>query len=246
MSVDDLVLVTGAGGGLGNGLVKDLVSHGFKNVMCVCRSRTGDLQQTLADTDRAAWRVWKHTDLSRYDEVEAMRDAVKTLFGVPRAIINLAGSSSNGMAWKLEPDAFAKVMHDNVMSTFNVCHAFLPDMRRAGNGRIINTTSIVGFTGVAGASAYCASKAAVVGFTKSLSLEVANRGITVNALGLGYFDSGLIEQLTPEMKQDVVKRTPLNRLGKASDVGAAVRYLLSDDASFVTGQVLHVNGGLYL
>ncbi len=235
---DKLILVTGAGGGLGNGVVKNLIENGHTNIVCQYRTRLGNL--TLP-----AERLFR-CELGSAEQVAAMHRDIKERFGPVHAVINLAGSSINGVTWKMTATDFSQVITDNLLSYFNVCHEFVQDMREQEAGRIINATSIIGFTGCAGAAAYCAAKAGVVGFTKSLALEVASKGITVNALGLGYFDAGLIDQLTPEQQSDVKKRTPAKRLGTADDIGGIIRYLISDASSFVTGQVLHVNGGLYL
>lgn len=243
---DKLILVTGAGGGLGNCVVEQLIASGYTNVVCQYRNRLGVLCSTLDGLSGGSEARLFKCELSAGDAVEVMHGRIKERFGNVHGVVNLAGASVNGMTWKMSSTDFSRVLNDNLLSCFNVCHEFVQDMREQEEGRIINATSIIGFTGCAGAAAYCAAKAGVVAFTKSLALEVASKGVTANAMGLGYFDSGLIEQLTPEMQADVVKRTPLKRLGSADDVGGLVKYLLSDEASFITGQVLHVNGGLYL
>ncbi len=238
MSNDKLILVIGGGGGLGNGVVKNLIDNGYTNIVCQYRTKLGSLSLS-------ADRLFR-CELGSAEQVATMHHAIKERFGSVHVVINLAGSSINGVTWKMTATDFNQVITDNLLSYFNVCHEFVQDMRENNGGRIINATSIIGFTGCAGAAAYCAAKAGVVGLTKSLALEVANKGITVNALGLGYFDSGLIDQLTPEQRSDVIKRTPAKRLGTSEEVGGIIRYLISDEASFITGQVLHVNGGLYL
>lgn len=243
---DRLILVTGAGGGLGNCVVKELVCNGFTNIVAQYRNRMGNVCDHLDNLSGGSEARLFNCELSASDSVERMHSDIKKRFGNVYGVVNLAGSSVNGVTWKMSSTDFSRVLSDNLLSCFNVCHEFVQDMREQEEGRIINATSIIGFTGCAGAAAYCAAKAGVVAFTKSLALEVASKSVTANALGLGYFDSGLIEQLTPEMQADVIKRTPLKRLGSAEDVGGLVKYLLSDEASFVTGQVLHVNGGLYL
>lgn len=242
---DKLILVTGAGGGLGTAVVKNLIDGGYTNIVCQYRNRLGNLQSTVEGLSNSKDRLFK-CELGSADEVAALHASINEKHGHVYAVINLVGSSINGVTWKMSASDFNRVLTDNLVSYFNVCHEFVQDMREKQEGRIINATSIIGFTGCAGAAAYCAAKAGVVGFTKSLALEVANKNITVNALGLGYFDSGLIEQLSKDQQEDVKKRTPMKRLGSADDIGGIVKYLIGPDASFITGQVLHVNGGLYL
>ncbi len=241
-----LILVTGAGGGLGNGLVKELVEYGFTNIVAQYRNRVGNVCSTLDKLSGGSEARLFKCELGASDAVAEMHRSIKERFGPVYGVVNLAGSSINGVTWKMSATDFSRVLNDNLISYFNVCHEFVQDMREEEEGRVINASSVIGSTGCAGAAAYCAAKAGVVGFTKSLALEVASKGITANVLGLGYYDSGLIEQLSPEMQADVIKRTPLKRLGTAEDIGGIVRYLLSPEASFITGQVMHVNGGLYL
>ncbi len=122
---------------------------------------------------------------------------------------------------------------------------FIPKMRECGEGRIINFSSVTAFTGIPGASHYAAAKAGLVGFTKSLALELANKKITANAIALGYFGTGLIDSVPEHLQAEIKTKIPLNRFGDASDVGSTVEFLLSDSAAFMTGQVLHLNGGQY-
>lgn len=237
---DHLILVTGASGGIGKGIVQDLLQHGHANVVCQYRMRPGTLFDMFPQD-----RLFQ-ANLTSEDQVYDMQSEIKARFGDVTHLINVVGSSTNSMSWKTSIADFKRVMDDNLMTTFLTCRQFIPGMRAQQTGRIINTSSIVAETGVAGAAHYCAAKAAIVGYTKSIALELAPKGITANVLGLGYFDSGIISQLTQEQQDAVVARTPAKRLGTAADVGGVVRYLLSDEASFVTGQVMHVNGGLYL
>jgi NAD(P)-dependent dehydrogenase (short-subunit alcohol dehydrogenase family) len=149
------------------------------------------------------------------------------------------------MSWKLSLADFNAVLQANLVSTFLATRAFLPGMREQGGGRIINVSSIVGHTGVAGASHYCAAKAGIDGFTRAVALECASRKVTVNALALGYFDKGIITEVPAEILEVIKGQIPFKRLGSASELQPLVAYLLSPAAEFMTGQVLHLNGGQY-
>ena len=240
--MNKLIIVTGASGGIGSGLVRRLLNDGYTNIICTYNKHPGKLLSLFDDEtfDKRCYCV----DLTEHESVARFRDKALSDHGTPWALINLAGKSTNDLSWKLSLCDFTDIMNVNVTSLFLVCSAFIPSMRAASNGRIINVSSVVAALGAPGASHYATSKAAVEGFTRSLALELAPKNVTANVLGLGYFDSGLIEHLSPEMKQAVIEKTPLKRLGTADDVAGLVEYLLSDESSFMTGQVLHLNGGL--
>ncbi len=172
-----------------------------------------------------------------------MKTDIFSQWGGLWGLVNLAGASTNGMSWKLAAEDFRRVTEDNLVSTFLTTKAFLPEMRNAGRGRIVNISSIVGHTGVPGAAHYCAAKAGIDGFTRATALEVANKNITVNSISLGYFEYGLIEQVPKEQVDAIRAAIPLKRLGKAEDIGALLAYLLSADSGFMTGQTIHLNGG---
>jgi NAD(P)-dependent dehydrogenase (short-subunit alcohol dehydrogenase family) len=160
-------------------------------------------------------------------------------------VVNIAGGSSNGMSWKMPSAEFVRILHANLLSTFLVSREFIPGMREQGGGRIINVSSVIAHTGVAGASHYCAAKAGIEGFTKAVAQEIASKGVTINALALGYFDQGIIADVPEELLQTIKARVPLRRLGRSEELAPLVSYLLSEAAAFMTGQVLHLNGGLY-
>jgi NAD(P)-dependent dehydrogenase (short-subunit alcohol dehydrogenase family) len=174
-----------------------------------------------------------------------MRQDIEKKLGPVLGLVNVAGSSSNSMSWKTSLSDFKKAIDDNLTSTFLSCREFIPGMRERGAGRIINIASIVACTGAAGAAHYAAAKGGVISFTKSISLELAPKNITANAIALGFFEYGIISHLTPEMQTDVKSRIPLKRFGNAQDIGSYIHFLLSEGAAFTTGQTIHINGGLY-
>ena len=140
---------------------------------------------------------------------------------------------------------FREVIDDNLTSTFLCCREFTPGMRKLEAGRIINFSSIVASTGTVGAAHYCAAKAGIIGWTKAMALELAPKRITVNALALGYFNYGLIHQLTPELQNEIKGKIPLGRFGDAKEIGGYVRFLLGEEGQYTTGQTLHINGGQF-
>ena len=160
-------------------------------------------------------------------------------------LINVAGASTNSMSWKMSKKDFMDIFEANVLSAFLCSKAVVPQMREMQFGRIINFSSIVGSTGVVGAAHYSAAKAALIGLTKSMALELASKKITVNAVALGYFNAGLIESVPENIRTQIRGNIPMNRFGEEDDIGSAIQYLISNEASFLTGQTLHLNGGQY-
>lgn len=243
---DRVILVTGAGGGLGRGLVEGLASLGYKNIACQVRTKVSDLIHVLAQHEFPLEKHVFFADLTNEEDVRRMGEQITAKFGNPWAVINVAGSSSNSMSWKLSLEDYKKVIDNNLTSTFLTCRQFIPAMREQGTGRIINISSVVAHSGVPGASHYCAAKAGIEGFTRAIALELAPKNVTANALALGYFDTGIIDQV-PQNMQDVIKNmTPAKRFGKPDEFVGIVRYLLSDASAFMTGEVLNINGGYHL
>lgn len=239
------VLVTGANGGVGQHIARYLLESGERELVCHYRGDRTHVDALLREFDLDPETQAVQADLSDEESVVAMFDTVRGSVGAVSRLVNVAGSSTNAMSWKITRSEFSKVIDDSLLTTFLCCKHAIPAMRESHYGRIVNISSIVGFTGVVGAAHYAAAKAGLVGFTKSVALEVASRGITANAIALGYIDAGLINAVPEQMQVDIRGRIPAGRFGSKADVGGAVRYLLADDASFLTGQVLHLNGGQY-
>lgn len=237
------ILITGANGGIGRELVMYLHDQGYERVACQYHNDSSHLKQIFgSDFDRYCFQA----DLTNEEHVAILRQRVNAEFGSIYGLVNLVGASTSAMSWKMSVDEFTKIINANLLTTFLTCREFIPELRNQNEGRIINTSSVVAYTGTVGASHYCAVKAGIVGFSKALALELSNKNITVNVMALGYFDVGLIDQLTPQMQDDVKMRTPIKRFGRVDEIGGLVRYLLSNEGGFTTGQVHHINGGLYL
>jgi 3-oxoacyl-[acyl-carrier protein] reductase len=239
------ILVTGANGGVGQHVARYLLENGERELVCQYRGDRQRVDALLQEFDLDPGTHAVQADLTDEELVAAMFDSVRVSVAPVGRLVNVAGSSTNAMSWKMSRSDFSRVIDDSLLTTFLCCKHAIPWMREARYGRIVNISSIVGFTGVAGAAHYAAAKAGLIGFTKSVALEVASRGITANAIALGYFDTGLINSVPEEMQVEIRGRIPAARFGGKADVGGAVRYLLGDDSNFYTGQVLHLNGGQY-
>ncbi len=241
----DCILVTGSNGGIGQYVVESLLKREKRNIICHFRSSSSKIEAVLKKFDLPLSEHLVQADLCDEKSVQNMKQQIEKNGSNINSLVNVAGASSNGMSWKLEVDDFKKILDDNLLSTFITCKTFIPKMREQGFGRIINFSSIVAFTGVAGASHYCAAKAGINGFTKAIALELANKSITCNTIALGYFDAGLIHDVPAQIQEDLKKKIPLARFGSSNDVGSMTNFLLSRDADFMTGQVFHINGGQY-
>lgn len=240
-----MILVTGANGGIGQYVSRFLLSRGERNIVLHYRSANENVERLLREFDLDPKIHSVQADLLDEAAVTHIANSLNERFGGVDRLVNVAGSSSNAMSWKLPTAEFVRILNDNLVTSFICCKAFIPGMRENNFGRIINFSSIVGSTGMPGASHYAAAKAGLGGLTKSLALELASKGITVNAVALGYFNAGLIETVPPDLREDIKSRIPMRRFGNEQDVGALVTYLLSRDAGFLTGQVMHVNGGQF-
>jgi 3-oxoacyl-[acyl-carrier protein] reductase len=240
------LVITGAGGGIGHTLVDDLLTRGYTNIACQYRSDSPGLRQVMAKHNKDFDAYCFQADLTDEVQVAELRHRAISTLGSVWGLINLAGASTNAMSWKMTLADFKKIIDANLTTTFLTCREFTPDMRAAGGGRIINTSSVVAATGTAGAAHYCAAKAGIIGFTRALAVELANKNVTANALALGYFETGLITHLSPALQQDIKDKTPLKRFGHVSEIAGLVDFLLGDAGAFTTGQVIHMNGGIHL
>jgi 3-oxoacyl-[acyl-carrier protein] reductase len=242
---DKTIVLTGASGGIGVALTDYLIEQGTRNLALQYRSSPESLFELLERHGMDPQEHCFQADLSKEQDARAFGEAVRAHLGTPWGVINLAGATSNGLSWKLSLDDFQQVLASSLVSTFLVCREFIPAMREAQGGRIVNISSVVAFSGVAGASHYAAAKAGVVGFTKAIARELSSRGITANALALGYFDYGMLYTVPEDLREGIREQIPAGRFGTAAEIGGTILHLLSDQGGFTTGQVLHVNGGMY-
>lgn len=239
-----VIVLTGANGGVGVELARYLLRARVGTLALTFRSRNDEILNVLREFDLEPERCLFQVDLSAEDQARKLRLDVEGRLGLPYAVINLAGASTNALSWKMTVGTFESVVRDNLLSTFLCCREFIPGMRERGAGRIINISSVVASIGRAGASHYAAAKAGIEGFTRSMALELAPKSITANAIALGYFQYGLINHLSAELQNSIREQIPLKRFGNCSEIGGLVTFLLSEAGAYTTGQVIHVNGGL--
>ena len=237
---DDLTgrtaLVTGASGGIGAAIARRLHARGAAVVLSGRRREA--LESLARELGEAASVVV--AELGTADAARALAKAA----GDIDIIVNNAGVVDDSLALRLGDDQWQRVIDLNLSSAFHIIQPLLRGMIRRRHGRIINITSVVGHTGNPGQANYAAAKAGLAGMTRSLALEVAQRGITVNCVAPGFIDTAMTDQLPDSLRDSILERIPAGRLGTADDVAAAVAWLAGDDAAYVTGQTIHVNGGM--
>jgi 3-oxoacyl-[acyl-carrier protein] reductase len=234
-------LITGASRGIGLACAHALAKAGAK-VILAARDRA-KLEAASASISGSSW---VELDLSSQDSIKAaFADAVGKA-GRIDILVNNAAITKDGLALRMKKDDWDAVIATNLTGSFLAIQQVLQGMMKERWGRIINISSIVGETGNPGQSNYVASKAGLIGLTKSLAQEMASRNITVNAIAPGFIETDMTAVLSEELKASMLAHIPLKRLGKADDIAAAVRFLASDEAGYITGHVLDVNGGMYM
>lgn len=233
-------LVTGATGGLGGAIAKTLHAQGA--VVGLSGTRTEALEALAKELGERAHVL--PCNLGDKDQVEALVPAAEKAMGQVDILVNNAGITRDGLFMRMKDEDWDTVLAVNLTSAFRLSRAALRGMMKRRFGRIIAITSIVGVTGNPGQGNYAASKAGMIGMTKSLAAEVASRTVTVNCVAPGFIRSPMTDVLNDKQKETIMANIPAGRLGEGEDIGAAVAYLASREASYVTGQTLHVNGGM--
>ena len=234
-------LVTGASGGIGGAIAKALHSQGAAVVLS--GTRTEALEELKAELGARAFVA--QANLSDAASVEALPKAAEAAAGAPIDIlVNNAGITRDNLFMRMKDDEWDQVIQVNLTAAFRLSRAVLRGMMKKRWGRIVQITSIVGATGNPGQGNYAAAKAGLIGMTKSLAAEVASRNITVNAVAPGFIQTAMTDVLTDQQKEAIATRIPLARMGKAEEIAAAVVYLASEEAAYVTGETIHINGGM--
>ena len=243
--MSQICLVTGASRGIGNAIAIELVTKGY-TVIGTGTSITS-AEKVTNDLRTAGAEGWGAVlDVNDPEQVESVIKDITDEFGPISVLVNNAGVTEDNLLMRMKPSQWQRTLNTNLASVFSLTKLCLKGMTRARYGRIINLSSVVGATGNAGQTNYAASKAGLIGFTKSLALEIASRGITVNAVAPGFIDTDMTSALGEDQRTKLLGAIPLARLGRADDISKAVAFLVSDDASYITGQVLHVNGGMHM
>lgn len=238
-------LVTGASRGIGKACAIALAAAGCR-VVLAARSLQ-NLEETAASLRASGAEPFAvEMDLANRDSVSNGISKASKEYGRIDILVNNAGVTKDGLAVRMKPADWEIVLQTNLSGSFYAIQQVLAGMMRERWGRIVNISSVVGEMGNAGQANYVASKAGLIGLTKSLAREVASRNITVNAVAPGFIETDMTHSLTPELKQKMIDQTPLGRIGSPEDVAAAVKFLSSDEAGFITGHVLDVNGGIYM
>ena len=240
-----VALVTGGMGGIGTAICKALAKDGYV-VAANCLPAFPQKDEWLAKMKEEGFDfVAAEGDVSDYDSCKAMVDKIEAEVGPIGVVVNNAGITRDKFFVKMEKAQWDAVLTTNLDSLFNVTHHVAGRMAERGWGRIVNISSVNGVKGQAGQTNYSAAKAGVIGFTKALAAEMATKGVTVNAVAPGYIGTEMVMAIREDVRNAIIETVPMKRLGKPEEIGAAVSYLASEMAGYITGTTLNVNGGLY-
>ena len=245
MLENKVALVTGASRGIGNSIAMALAGAGA-TVVGTSTSAEGASAFSTSLASHGYNGRGAVLDVGSGTSIDALMQDLEAAGQMPTILVNNAAITRDTLLLRMKPDDWDQVIATNLTSVFRLSKACLKRMMKERHGRIVNLTSIVGVTGNPGQANYAAAKAGVLGFTKSLAQEVASRGITVNAVAPGFIDTDMTRALNDEQRSALLARIPMGRLGSAGDVAATVLFLCSAPAGYITGETLHVNGGMYM
>jgi 3-oxoacyl-[acyl-carrier protein] reductase len=238
-----IALVTGASRGIGAAIADTLAASGYR-VVGTATSEAG----AAAITKRLAAHGGEGLvlDVADAESVSAALESIAERHGAPSILVNNAGITRDNILLRMKEDEWGDVIDTNLSAIYRTSKAVLRGMTRARWGRIVNITSVVGSMGNAGQSNYAATKAGAAGFTRALAREIGGRNITVNCVSPGFIDTDMTRELSEEQRDKMLQQIPLGRLGAAEEVAATVAFLCSDQAAYITGETIHVNGGMYM
>lgn len=241
-----VALITGATRGIGKQIAITLAKNGY-DIAINYRTQNDDLKNTKQEIEKNNVKCLAvKGDVAIFEDCEKFVEEVIKEFGKIDVLVNNAGITRDTLIMRMKKEDFESVINTNLVGTFNVTKNVISHMIKARFGKIINISSVVGVYGNAGQTNYAASKAGIIGFTKSLAKEVASRNILVNAVAPGFIETGMTDVLKDEIKQDIQKNIPLKRIGTPQDVANVVNFLASEDSSYITGQVINIDGGMLM
>ena len=244
--MDKVAMITGATRGIGKQIALTLANEGY-NIVLNYRTENDELIQAKNEIESKNVKcLTVQGDVTNFEDCKQMIESAIKEFGKIDVLINNAGITKDMLLARMKEEDFKQVIDVNLVGTFNMTKNVISYMMKARSGRIINFSSVVGIAGNAGQTNYSASKAGIIGFTKSLAKEIASRNILVNAVAPGFIETNMTDVLKDDVKQEIAKNIPLKRMGTAQDVANVVKFFASDDSSYITGQVINVDGGMLM
>ena len=244
MGERQVALITGATRGIGKEIALELAQNGYDIAVNYRGTIDEDLKKEIEANNVRCEFV--EADVSNFEQCESMIKETIEKYGRIDVLVNNAGITKDGLIMRMKKEDYEAVIDVNLVGTFNVTRNVIPYMIKQKSGRIINVSSVVGVAGNAGQTNYSASKAGVIGFTKSLAKEVASRNILVNAIAPGFIDTDMTKVLSDNVKEGINAQIPLKRMGTPNEVAKVVKFLASEDSSYVTGQVINIDGGMVM
>ena len=237
-----IALVTGASRGIGRAIAERLADDGFFVVGTATSDAGADAISAYLSENGKGLKL----DVADAESIAEVIKKVNDEFGAPTVLVNNAGITRDNLLMRMKDDEWDDIINTNLTSVFRMSKAVLRGMMKAKTGRIINISSVVGFTGNAGQANYAAAKAGMVGFAKSMAKEVGSRNITINTVAPGFIDTDMTKELSDDIKNALLSSIPLSRLGEAKEIAHTVAFLASAGAGYITGETLHVNGGMFM
>ena len=242
--MDKVAMITGATRGIGKQIALTLANEGY-NIVLNYRTENDELKQLKNEIESKKVKcLTVQGDVTNFEDCKQMIESGIKEFRKIDVLVNNAGITKDMLLARMKEEDFKQVIDVNLVGTFNMTKNVISYMMKARNGKIINISSVVGIAGNAGQTNYSASKAGIIGFTKSLAKEVASRNILVNAVAPGFIETNMTDVLKQEVKDEIAKNIPLKRMGTPQDVANVVKFLASEDSSYITGQVISVDGGM--
>ena len=244
--MNKIALITGGTRGIGKQIALTLAKNGY-DIAINYRTENEALKETKKLVEENSVKCFAvKGDVSNYEDCERFVKEIIVEYGKIDVLVNNAGITRDTLLMRMKKEDFEDVIDTNLVGTFNVTKNVISYMMKARSGRIINISSVVGVSGNAGQTNYSASKAGIIGFTKSLAKEVASRGILVNAVAPGFIETDMTDVLKEDVKEQIAKTIPLKRMGRAEDVANVVKFLAGEDSTYITGQIINVDGGMLM